>query len=94
MTDKQAIVLQKHLLLERMLKMGFQLVDVIGDGHCQFRAVAYQLYGSQESYAEIRKNAVIELSKHPEWKVNHDKLAQLSDARNLCQETGTNIWMT
>eukprot|EP00929_Paragymnodinium_shiwhaense_P039855 TRINITY_DN20878_c0_g1_i1.p1 TRINITY_DN20878_c0_g1~~TRINITY_DN20878_c0_g1_i1.p1 ORF type:complete len:184 (-),score=35.63 TRINITY_DN20878_c0_g1_i1:490-1041(-) len=39
------------------------------DGNCQFRALADQLYGSQEHHAEVRSLAVAQLKTNPEFYV-------------------------
>ena len=38
-----------------------KLVDVVGDGACQFRAVALSLYGSQDTHVNLRIMAVQEI---------------------------------
>lgn len=45
---------------------GLQARDVKGDGACQFRAVADQLFGNQEQHAIVRARAVAQLQAHPE----------------------------
>jgi len=39
--------------------------QVEGDGNCQFRALADQLYGSQEHHLELRAQVVAQLRKDP-----------------------------
>lgn len=38
--------------------------SVAGDGNCQFRAIADQLYGDQERHAEIRETAVAHIENN------------------------------
>jgi hypothetical protein len=40
---------------EKMLKKGFQVVDVPPDGNCLFRAISLQVYGDQSMHKEVRE---------------------------------------
>ena len=42
----------------RLDGLGLRENEVDGDGNCQFRAIADQLYGSPDHYAEVRANIV------------------------------------
>ena len=49
---------ERQLLRRRLDGLGLRENEVDGDGNCQFRAIADQLYGSPERYAEVRANIV------------------------------------
>eukprot|EP00878_Enallax_costatus_P012281 GHUV01012828.1.p1 GENE.GHUV01012828.1~~GHUV01012828.1.p1 ORF type:complete len:186 (+),score=61.13 GHUV01012828.1:835-1392(+) len=40
--------------------------SIVGDGNCQFRAIADQLYGTQDRHVEVRQQVVQQLCSHPE----------------------------
>ena len=41
-------------------------VPTQGDGNCQFRALSFGLYGSEDRHAEVRANIVQHLRENPE----------------------------
>jgi len=45
---------------------GLRAREIKGDGACQFRAVADQLYGDQGLHAEVRRRAVAQLEARPD----------------------------
>ena len=47
-------------------KVALQQKPVRGDGHCQFRAVADQVLGSEHRYAEVRQAAGVQLEANPQ----------------------------
>ena len=49
---------ERQLLRRRLDGLGLRENEVDGDGNCQFRAIADQLYGSPDHYAEVRANIV------------------------------------
>ena len=49
---------ERQLLRRRLFWRGLRENEVDGDGNCQFRAIADQLYGSPDRYAEVRANIV------------------------------------
>ena len=49
---------ERQLLRRRLFWRGLRENEVDGDGNCQFRAIADQLYGSSDRYAEVRANIV------------------------------------
>merc|ERR1712039_152916 len=53
---------QLHL---RLSDYGLRSKDIVGDGACQFRAVADQLYGRQELHSTVRVDAVAQLQANP-----------------------------
>ena len=53
------------LLRQRFVSMGWKLRDVEGDGACQFRALAVQLWGDEEAHGEVRAQAVAHLRQQP-----------------------------
>eukprot|EP00898_Chlorokybus_atmophyticus_P006615 jgi/Chlat1/6955/Chrsp52S06628 len=53
-------------LTERLYRFGLRQLHIIGDGNCQFRAVADQLYRNQELHPHVRAAATKQLREHPE----------------------------
>jgi len=49
---------ERQLLRRRLDGLGLRENEVDGDGNCQFRAIADQLFGSPDRYAEVRANIV------------------------------------
>ena len=49
---------ERQLLRRRLDGIGLRENEVDGDGNCQFKAIADQLYGSSDRYAEVRANIV------------------------------------
>ena len=41
-------------LQQRLTDWGLKEYEVLGDGSCQFRALAYELYGDQKCHADVR----------------------------------------
>ncbi|CAJ1387112.1 unnamed protein product [Effrenium voratum] len=57
-TSQEAEAARRHARLERLLAAhGLAERPVAGDGNCQFRALADQLYGSEEHHDAIRAQA-------------------------------------
>jgi len=54
----------KALLDQRCAFFSLEQVDMVGDGNCQFRALAQELYGTQEHHALIRETIVDHMHKH------------------------------
>ena len=55
---KQKATSEKSSLSGRLEVLGFETRDVEGDGNCQFRAVADQLFKDQERHKHVREQAV------------------------------------
>lgn len=55
---RKKAVREESTLADQLKALGFTPKPIEGDGNCQFRAVADQLYGDQERYPEIRELAV------------------------------------
>lgn len=51
-------------LQERLSKLNLTSVEIKGDGNCQFRALAYSLWGDQDQHTAVRKASVRYLTKH------------------------------
>ena len=56
-------LLDQERLQCRLASLGFRAYDVLGDGNCQFRAVAHQIYDSDKYHAAVRKQAVDFIAK-------------------------------
>ena len=49
-------------LVERLRDFGLQEFDVAGDGNCQYRALAHQLFDNVELHADVRRTACRQLA--------------------------------
>jgi len=54
-------------LEERLRALGLSSVDMEPDGNCQFRAVADQLFGSQEHHAAVRAAVVAHMKRSSDF---------------------------
>ena len=54
------------LFLDRLRECGMVETHIDADGNCQFRALADQLFGDQECYAECRAAAINQLRSEPD----------------------------
>ena len=50
-----------EVLCKGLHARGYALKDVIGDGNCLFRSVAYHVFGNEDGYAALRARVVKEL---------------------------------
>ena len=48
-------------LTEKLSKLGLKEFEIHGDGNCQFRSIAHQLFNDQNRHSEIRKRACKQL---------------------------------
>jgi len=62
------------LLKKKIDAFGFRQVNIEGDGNCQFRALADQLFEDPQRYAEVRKEIYRWLKKHEDFKIGSAKL--------------------
>ena len=53
------------LLRERFDARGWAMVDVEGDGACQFRALSHQANGTEGRHTDVRRDVVERLRRHP-----------------------------
>ena len=60
----QRILEGKHLLHQRLSFRRLEIVDIPSDGNCQFRALSFELFGSEEHHLKIRTVAVAWLAEH------------------------------
>ncbi|KXZ45455.1 hypothetical protein GPECTOR_54g196 [Gonium pectorale] len=51
-------------LAERLERLNLEMLQVAGDGNCQFRSLSNELYGSQDHHASIRRAAVAHILAH------------------------------
>ena len=49
-----------------MKRLNLQLEVMRGDGNCQFRALSFQLFGSQDLYEMVRERSVSYLKEYRE----------------------------
>ena len=61
---------ERQLLRRRLEERGLRENEVDGDGNCQFRAIADQLFGSPYRYAEVRANIVPSPYRYAEVRAN------------------------
>merc|ERR1712066_256509 len=54
-------------LQERLSSVGMRMKAIEGDGNCQFRSLAFNLFGGQAHHAVIRQAAVAHLKKHRDF---------------------------
>lgn len=51
----------------RLNSLGMQTKAMLGDGNCQFRAAAYNLFGSQSHHDVVRQAVVKHMKKHSDF---------------------------
>uniref|UniRef100_A0A6T8AMC3 OTU domain-containing protein n=1 Tax=Prymnesium polylepis TaxID=72548 RepID=A0A6T8AMC3_9EUKA len=51
----------------RLATLGLQMEIMEGDGNCQFRAAAFNLFGAQSHHAVVRQSAVAQMKKHSDF---------------------------
>lgn len=56
---------QYERMLDRLERLGLEVLEAEGDGNCQFRSLAQQLYGTQERHPELRARAVQHMRDNP-----------------------------
>jgi len=54
-------------LEERLDSFGMQIYQMESDGNCQFRSLAFNLFGSQNHHAITRKSIVAHMKKHKDF---------------------------
>ena len=54
-------------LASRLAKLGLASHEMRGDGNCQFRGLAFNLFGSQEHHAVVRKACVAHIQTHADF---------------------------
>mmetsp|Transcript_34812 Transcript_34812/g.100043 ORF Transcript_34812/g.100043 Transcript_34812/m.100043 type:complete len:274 (-) Transcript_34812:192-1013(-) len=58
---------KSHSLEGRLKAFGMRMKEMEGDGNCQFRTLAFNLFGEQAHHAVARKAAVAHMRKHHEF---------------------------
>jgi len=53
--------------------------DIEGDGNCQFRSIADQVYNNQERYKDVRKDIVDWLAKNKDFYIDDENTTKISD---------------
>ncbi|CAE7423467.1 OTU11 [Symbiodinium natans] len=51
----------------RLATFGMQMLEMEGDGNCQFRSMAFNLFGQQDYHASPRQAAVRHMKKHSDF---------------------------
>eukprot|EP00667_Euglena_gracilis_P019074 EG_transcript_20378 len=64
--DEAYVTADRQRLLQRLAFHGLKERAVEGDGNCQFRALADQLWRRQDSHREVRRLVAARLRFHPE----------------------------
>jgi hypothetical protein len=54
-------------LASRLAKLGLASHEMRGDGNCQFRGLAFNLFGSQDHHAIVRKACVSHIQTHADF---------------------------
>jgi len=54
----------RNRLKRRLQRLKLSLVEVQGDGNCQFRAISLQLFGSQDLHQMVRERTMSYLAEH------------------------------
>eukprot|EP00968_Pinguiococcus_pyrenoidosus_P019420 scaffold2114_cov253-Pinguiococcus_pyrenoidosus.AAC.15 len=54
-------------LNQRLRCLEMTSVEMVGDGNCQFRAMAHQVYRDHEMHAEARRTAVAHMRDHEDF---------------------------
>jgi len=57
----------RHGLEGRLRACGMKMKEMEGDGNCQFRTLAFNLFGEQAHHAVTRKAAVAHMKKHQDF---------------------------
>jgi len=78
----------------RLGELGMKMNVMEGDGNCQFRAAAYNLFGAQAYHAVVRQSAVEHMRKHADFfgiyfedeREFNDYLQSMSQARTWGDE--------
>jgi len=63
---EEAIMLGKRLLAERLECLQMDMREMDDDGNCQFRALSYELFGTQDRHKEVRQLATRHMEKSPD----------------------------
>jgi hypothetical protein len=64
--EERAARREEKQLQRRLAEFGLVRCQVAGDGNCQFRAIADQVYHSQRTHRVVRGLVIKELQTHPE----------------------------
>jgi len=65
MPVEEMVTLEENQLQWKLSDFGLCCKPITGDGACQFRAVADQLYGDQNLHAAVRANVIEQLKANP-----------------------------
>ena len=93
-----AVISQDYQRLVRMLSVfGLKERGVQGDGNCQFRALADQMYGDEAHHATVRKRVCLHLQANSEdydgfVPVHLSCLLLSRYVWPVCRGTSTRIW--
>jgi hypothetical protein len=56
----------KQKLIERLNRLSLDMIQMLGDGNCQFRSLSNELFGSQDHHLEVRAQVVQHVRDHSE----------------------------
>jgi len=74
-----------HLLEKRLKKMGLRTLRMGDDGNCQFRALSFNLFGSEDHHQLVRETCVAHiLSTEEDYKIFFDE--NENEFERYCQE--------
>lgn len=52
-------------LRQRLARLRLDMLVMQGDGNCQFRAISFGLYGTEDRHAEVRGRAIAYMRRNP-----------------------------
>jgi OTU-like cysteine protease len=86
----QREVSDRDILVARVAKLGFEVRSIVGDGNCQYRAVADQLHDDESRHKQMRRAAIKWLEENPDFAA--DPSEQAFAIRNFIDTDVYSTW--